>query len=117
MSVGNFLVEHGWLRGLPVFAPVVLPPDPSRLASGGLEPTQTWSSLQAAGARLAPGTSDDGWRDRPLGVVDLVEEARGTVQYRTATPNFFALTQYNRSYFYATAVADLAAALEARMGR
>jgi len=117
MSVGNFLVEHGWLRGLPVFAPVVLPPDPSRLATGGLEPTQTWDTLRAAGARLAAGASDDGWGDRPLGVVDLVEEARGTVQYRTATPNFFALTQYNRSYFYATAVADLAAALEARMGR
>src|SRR5690606_33832246 len=100
MSVGNFLVEHGWQRGLPVFAPVILPPDPSALASGGLQPTQTWASLRAAGARLAPGAQADGWQDRPLGVVDLVEEARGTVQYRTATPNFFALTQYNRSYFY-----------------
>ncbi|HYG41373.1 MAG TPA: lytic murein transglycosylase B [Bordetella sp.] len=117
MSVGNFLVEHGWLRGLPVFVPVILPPDPSALATGGLQPTQTWASLQAAGARLAPGASGDGWQDRPLGVVDLQEEARGTVQYRTATPNFFALTQYNRSYFYATAVADLAAALETRTGR
>ncbi|MBO1110813.1 lytic murein transglycosylase B [Bordetella petrii] len=117
MSVGNFLVEHGWQRGLPVFAPVILPSDPSALASGGLQPTQTWASLQAAGARLAPGARGDGWLDRPLGVVDLEEEARGTVQYRTATPNFFALTQYNRSYFYATAVADLAAALQARMGR
>ncbi|MBV7482246.1 lytic murein transglycosylase B [Bordetella sp. BOR01] len=117
MSVGNFLVEHGWLRGLPVFAPVILPPDPSALATGGLQPTQTWVSLQAAGARLAPGANGDGWLDRPLGVVDLQEEARGTVQYRTATPNFFALTQYNRSYFYATAVADLAAAIETRTGR
>lgn len=117
MSVGNFLVEHGWLRGLPVFAPVMLPADPSALATGGLEPTQTWKTLQAAGARVSAGASIESWQDRPLGVVDLVEEARGTVQYRTATPNFFALTQYNRSYFYATAVADLAAELEARMGR
>ena len=117
MSVGNFLVEHGWLRGLPAFAPVLLPADPSALATGGLTPTQTWRSLQAAGARVAAGASTESWQDRPLGVVDLVEEARGTVQYRTATPNFFALTQYNRSYFYATAVADLAAELETRMGR
>lgn len=117
MSVGNFLVEHGWLRGLPVFAPVLLPADPSSLASGGLTPTQTWHSLQTAGARVMAGASTESWQDRPLGVVDLVEEARGTVQYRTATPNFFALTQYNRSYFYATAVADLAAELEARMLR
>lgn len=117
MSVGNFLVEHGWQRGLPVFAPVLLPADPSALATGGLTPTQTWQTLQAAGARVSAGASIESWQDHPLGVVDLVEEARGTVQYRTATPNFFALTQYNRSYFYATAVADLAAALEARMPR
>jgi len=117
MSVGNFLVEHGWQRGLPVFAPVLLPADPSALATGGLTPTQTWRSLQVAGARVTAGASLGSWQDHPLGVVDLVEEARGTVQYRTATVNFFALTQYNRSYFYATAVADLAAALEARMPR
>lgn len=117
MSVGNFLVEHGWVRGLPVFAPVVLPADPAGLASGGLTPTQTWASLQAAGARVRAGVSNEGWQAEPLGVVDLVEEARGTVQYRTATPNFFALTQYNRSYFYATAVSDLAAELETRMLR
>src|SRR3546814_296763 len=115
MSVGNFLAEHGWLRAVPVFVPVILPADPSALASGGLQPTQTWTTLQAAGARLAPGTQSDGWFDRPLGVIDLQEEARGTVQYRTATPNFFALTQYNRSYFYATAVADLATAVQTRM--
>ncbi|MVW72337.1 lytic murein transglycosylase B [Bordetella sp. 15P40C-2] len=117
MSVGNFLVEHGWQRGLPVFVPVQLPADPSALATGGLTPTQTWQSLQAAGARLSPSTGPASWQERPLGVVDLVEEARGTVQYRTATPNFYALTQYNRSYFYATAVSDLASELEARMPR
>jgi len=111
LSVGNFLARHGWQRGAPVFAPVVLPADPSALATGGLEPTQDWPKLQASGARLAPGASAATWRSLPLGVVDLVEEARGTVQYRTATPNFYALTQYNRSYFYATAVSDLADAI------
>lgn len=117
MSVGNFLVEHGWLRGLPVFVPVVLPTDPSALVTGGLTPTQTWSSLQKAGARMSANGSTEGWQAGPLGVINLMEEARGTVQYRTATPNFFALTQYNRSYFYATAVSDLATELEARMPR
>ncbi|MNU06219.1 murein hydrolase B [compost metagenome] len=52
-----------------------------------------------------------------MGVVDLVEEARGTAQYRVGTPNFFALTKYNRSYFYATSVADLATEIEARVTR
>ncbi|WP_195830726.1 lytic murein transglycosylase, partial [Bordetella pertussis] len=67
-------------------------------------------------ARPAAGAGRGAWQEHPMGIVDLVEEARGTVQYRTATPNFFALTQYNRSYFYATAVADLAAELQARTG-
>lgn len=117
MSVGSFLSQHGWQRGLPVFAPVTLPADPTALVDGGLEPKQTWGTLTAAGARLQPGASANGWSSQPMGVVDLVEEARGTAQYRVGTPNFFALTKYNRSYFYATAVADLASEIEARVGR
>ncbi|ADP15065.1 lytic murein transglycosylase B [Achromobacter xylosoxidans A8] len=117
MSVGSFLSQHGWQRGLPVFAPVVLPTDPAPLVDGGLEPKQSWGTLTAAGARLQPGASAAGWGSQPLGVVDLVEEARGTAQYRVGTPNFFALTKYNRSYFYATSVADLASEIEARVGR
>lgn len=117
MSVGSFLAQHGWQRGLPVFAPVVLPADPTALVDGGLEPKQSWSTLSAAGARLQPGASSAGWSAQPLGVVDLVEEARGTAQYRVGTPNFFALTKYNRSYFYATSVADLAYEIEARVAR
>lgn len=115
MSVGSFLAQHGWQRGLPVFAPVVLPADPSALVDGGLEPKQSWNTLSAAGARLQPGASSAGWSTQPLGVVDLVEEARGTAQYRVGTPNFFALTKYNRSYFYATSVADLAYEIQARV--
>lgn len=117
MSVGSFLAQHGWQRGLPVFAPVVLPADPTPLVDGGLEPKQSWSTLTAAGARLQPGASSAGWSSQPLGVVDLVEEARGTAQYRVGTPNFFALTKYNRSYFYATSVADLAYEIETRVAR
>jgi membrane-bound lytic murein transglycosylase B len=117
MSVGSFLAQHGWQRGLPVFAPVALPADPTALVDGGLEPKQSWATLSAAGARLQPGASTTGWGNQPLGVVDLVEEARGTAQYRVGTPNFFALTKYNRSYFYATSVADLATEIEARVTR
>jgi membrane-bound lytic murein transglycosylase B len=46
-----------------------------------------------------------------LGIIDLPEENSGTVELRTATQNFFTITQYNRSYFYAASVADLAQAL------
>ncbi|CAM4124234.1 lytic murein transglycosylase B [Kerstersia similis] len=112
LSVANFLRQHGWVPGLPVFAPARLSPQAQALADGGLVPRQDWQALQLAGASLAPGASDQAtWLQHPLGVIDLKDEARGVTEFRTGTPNFFALTQYNRSYFYATAVNDLAQAL------
>jgi len=117
MSVGNFLVQHGWRRGLPIFASAQLPADPSALVDGGLEPTLTWDRLRAAGAREIPDVAAGFWQDAPLGVIDLPDERVGHVEYRIATPNFFALTQYNRSYFYAAAVADLAMVLQQRTGK
>ena len=113
-SVANFLVEHGWQRGLPVFAPVVLPASASTLVDGGLTPNLDWPQLRAAGATLEPGAKETAWARSALGVIDLPEESAGTLALRTATANFFAITQYNRSYFYAASVADLAKALETR---
>jgi membrane-bound lytic murein transglycosylase B len=115
LSVGNFLMQHGWQRGLPVFAPVRLPSDPSGLVDGGLEANRTWPQLRAAGAVALPDPAGTGWEQGKLGIVDLPEESAGTAEYRTATVNFFALTQYNHSYFYATSVADLGAAIQARV--
>lgn len=113
MSVANYLVEHGWKRGIPVFAPVILPADAGKLVDGGLKPTTDWQQLKAAGAKLAGGQTNNNqsWMHVGLGVIDLVEEEKGTAELRTATPNFFAITMYNRSYFYAAAITDLAAAL------
>lgn len=110
-SVANFLVEHGWQRGLPIFVPVRLPASANKLVDGGLKPTLDWPQLQAAGAKLAPGAKEAPWMRAALGIIDLPEETAGTVELRTATQNFFTITLYNRSYFYAASVADLAAAL------
>lgn len=114
-SVGNFLREHGWVRDVPVFAPVRLPVDAGRLAQDGLTPTSDWPSLKAAGAQALP-SHDTRWQTQALGVIDLQDEGRNTHEYRTATPNFFAITHYNRSYFYAASVADLAQEIQDRTG-
>lgn len=115
-SVARFLKLHGWQPGLPVFAPVVLPSDASSLVDGGLKPSHDWSQLKAKGAALRPGAEAGTWQSSRLGVIDLLDEPRNLNEYRTGTPNFFAITQYNRSYFYAASVADLAQALAQRMG-
>lgn len=114
-SVANFLIEHGWQPGQPVFAPVALPANPAPLVDGGLKPTLNWNQLIAAGATATAGTGP--WTEWWMGVIDLYDGATNTTEYRVAAPNFFALTQYNRSYFYATSVADLAVELENRVKR
>ena len=114
-SVAAFLQAHGWVRDVPVFAPVALPNDAVRLAQDSLTPETDWASLQSRGARALPG-GGQGWQKQPLGVIDLRDEIRDTHDVRCATPNFFAITQYNRSYFYAASVADLAHELADRVG-
>jgi len=115
-SVANFLVAHGWQRGLPVFAPATLPAQPAKLAHGGLEPAYDWTQLRKLGAAAPAGAQNALWTRQKLGVVDLVDEPRKQVEYRIGTPNFFAITHYNRSYFYAASVADLARALARQTG-
>jgi len=116
MSVANFLHQHGWQADLPVFAPAQLPDNPAAWVDGGLAPTLSWQPLQRAGARATQAIASTAWQNTPLGVIDLPDERTGRVEYRLATPNFFALTSYNRSYFYAAAVADLAAVLDEQPG-
>ncbi len=115
LSVANYLARHGWRADNPVFAPVRLPAGADALVDGGLEPSMTWAQLQSRGATLQPGARGGAWQTgKEIGVIDLKDEVRGTNEYRTATRNFFAITKYNRSYFYAASVADLAYGLAQR---
>ena len=111
MSVANFLVKHGWQSNTPIFVPVRLPANAAGLVDGGLEPYLSWTQLQSSGATLSNNNNNNWASGKQLGVINLPDEIRGQTEYRTATPNFFAITKYNRSYFYATSVADLAQAL------
>jgi membrane-bound lytic murein transglycosylase B len=84
---------------------------------GGLAPTLDWPELAAQGAAvIGPADPPPAWTRHKLGVVDLVDESQNRAEYRLGTPNFFAITHYNRSYFYASSVADLALALAGKMG-
>lgn len=50
--------------------------------------------------------------DRPAALIDLVTP-NAVTEYRLGYRNFYVITRYNRSSFYAAAVMDLAAALRA----
>lgn len=110
-SVANFLVQHGWQRDMPVFAPATLPNNPASVEGKGLEPTLTWQELQDKGSSSGQGHAS--WKNgRNLGVINLMDESQGRNEYRIATQNFFAITKYNNSYFYAASVADFANTLK-----
>lgn len=114
-SVANFLIEHGWQPNIPVFAPVQLHDKQAKShVDGGLTPQSTWLDLVQSQAVTQPTLSQQSWMQGPLGVINLVDENLNTEEYRLATPNFYAITSYNRSYFYATTVSDFAELLAKR---
>jgi membrane-bound lytic murein transglycosylase B len=112
-SVANFLVGHGWQRDLPIAFEAGADEDIIDALGRGIEAQRTWSSALAAGV-----TSDAPLPlDTAVIVIDLPlldENGQPGRAYRVGTVNFSALLHYNRSYFYATAVAEVAAAVRER---
>jgi membrane-bound lytic murein transglycosylase B len=114
-SVANFLVQHGWkpeYKDSPVMPAEV---SPSRawepLLDRGLAATLRPEELRAAGV-TAEGALP---AERLYGLVDLQNGAEAT-EYWVANDNFFAITKYNRSYFYAMSVIELGRAVRASRG-
>lgn len=113
-SVASFLVQHGWQRnesGPLVYAASVMTGGKwDALLGQGLAAKYTLSELQAAGVitPLAPPA------ERAYGLIDLQNGAEAT-EYWIATNNFYAITQYNRSYFYAMSVIELGRTVKAAM--
>jgi membrane-bound lytic murein transglycosylase B len=104
-SVAAFLAAHGWQRelaGPPVYAATVSPNRAwDSLLNQGLTAKYRNGELSAAGV-----TSATPAPDQLYGLVDLQNGAEPT-EYWLANANFFAITQYNRSYFYAMSVVEL----------
>jgi len=113
-SVANFLVEHGWDRtngGPSVFEANVAPSLAWQPLLGGLSARSRPAELQDAGVATRT-TLPDG---RLYGLVDLQNGADPT-EYWVANANFFAITKYNRSYFYAMSVIELGRAIKLSRG-
>lgn len=115
-SVANFLVGHGWQRDLPILFEAEADEDIVDSLGRGIDVAATWSDALNAGVvadlPLALGT--------PVLVIDLpYVDAGGESRrlYRVGTANFSAILQYNRSYFYATAVVELGDALKREVAR
>ena len=106
-SVANFLKEHGWIPGGEVLREARVGGDAWRaLADGSVDPKHAAADLRAAGVEF---------EDIPEGVRGILlelETPEKPSDYRIGLHNFWVLTRYNRSAFYATAVHDLAQAVK-----
>ncbi len=111
-SVANFLAQHGWQSGAPVVFPARYDSESrlTPLVEAGIRPQFTLQELAGYGVASAQPVS----LDLPLALIDLPNGDDET-SYFLGAPNFYVITRYNRSSFYAMAVHDLARALaEAR---
>lgn len=116
-SIANFLVEHGWQRGEPIVFPAnISQAEPNRawemFIGQGLEAKFSIDELKGAG--VSPLVEPPA--GMPFGLVDLQNGTEAT-EYWLGTKNFFAITQYNRSFFYAMSVVDLGRAVSAARRR
>jgi membrane-bound lytic murein transglycosylase B len=106
-SVGNFLRAHGWVRGKPAaFGAQVTGEGWRKLVDGGVTPVHRAGDLAGFGVRPAVSLPSDVL----CALIELETQGQPS-DFRVTLQNFFVLTRYNRSSFYATAVLDLAAGL------
>ena len=109
-SVSHFLAQHGWEKGLPTHYAVKVPVDSSdRAVLLGPDISPTFSAAQFAerGAVLdEAGRAHQG----PLALVEL-QNGAAAPSYVAGTKNFYVVTRYNWSSYYALAVIELAQAL------
>jgi len=109
-SVAHFLVEHGWRRDDPAISTYRVTVSGShaweKFIGQGLQAKYRLEELQEAGVSTVAATP----QNMLFGLIDLQNGSEAT-EYHLASNNFFAITQYNRSYFYAMSVIDLGKAI------
>ncbi len=105
-SVGNYLKVHGWRAGEPVMVPASIDgADLTGLSSASSNSTTRLRPLRARGIRFETNLPPDS----PATLVALTVPFG--MEYRVGFTNFNAITRYNRSHMYASAVNDLAQAV------
>lgn len=104
-SIGNFLNIHGWQKGDPIAYSVSTRGDMRPLIeatrNNDYKPLFSWEELREAGLSASSQTPAAG----KYLLVDL--ENRYDTEYRIGTQNFYALTRYNKSFKYASAIFDM----------
>lgn len=109
-SVARYLAEHGWQRGMATHYPVKPPVDSTEraaLLAPDILPSFTAAQLVERGAELG---ADGAGHTGPLALVEL-QNGDAAPSFVAGTQNFYAVTRYNWSSYYALAVIELGQAV------
>lgn len=110
-SVAHYLSQQGWVSGLPGYFDITPPSDLAamqRLTGPDIVPSFTVAEMRAAGAQMSPQL--DGMASK-LALVAL-QNGDNPPLYIAGTANFYAVTRYNQSSYYALAVLQLGEAVQ-----
>jgi membrane-bound lytic murein transglycosylase B len=120
-SAANFLAKHGWQKGGPIAETITISGDGIQaLIDEGIKPQRLPGEfsaqqveIQKVGQKVGDGdtAANRQFSDQPAALIDLITPDAPT-EYRLGYQNFYVITRYNRSSFYAAAVMDLAQALK-----
>ncbi len=111
-SVARYLADHGWVSEMPTHFDVQAPEPVEALAqlkAPDIKPTFSAVQLQQLGVRLPEAAAA---HPGPMAFVELQNGAQAP-QHVLGTQNFWVITRYNWSAYYAMAVIALAQALAA----
>ena len=113
-SVANYFKGHGWKSGMPTHYPVHFDPrrlDMATLLAPDILPTFSPAALMEKGVSLdGPAQQHPG----PLALIELLNGPDGP-SYVAGTQNFYVITRYNWSSYYAMAVIELGQEIAARV--
>jgi membrane-bound lytic murein transglycosylase B len=115
-SVANYFKSFGWQSGMPTHFPVAFDStrlDMEALMAPDILPTFSVASFTGKGAMLdGPALEHKG----PLALVEL-QNGADAPQYVAGTENFYVITRYNWSSYYAMAVIELGREIKAARER
>jgi membrane-bound lytic murein transglycosylase B len=118
-SVANYLKQNGWETGRPVVWKVASDAGSQGIAQAAADgkPDPRWPLVQLLRSGLAlnePNVDVAAEGGTPVTVIDLPTPGRAT-EYMLGLKNFYVLTRYNRSFFYALSVYQLGLRVKAQM--
>lgn len=105
-SVANYFIGHGWKPGLPTTFTVDMRAQGVNLATllaPDINPTFTAAQMAEHDVRVLGAEN----YEHPLALIELKNGNSGPTEYIAGTENFYAITRYNWSAFYALSVIEL----------